>query len=336
MATANPERFSLGSLSRFPFVPLIGLTAAVCVVTTFLGFLGSAGWLFDLLSHFRAQYALALTVGAGVMLHRKEPKVALCLGSVAFLNAFVSLPMFLREPGTEHDGTPATFRAVLVNVNLASGNPERVAAFITKAAPDVLILEEVNEQWLIDLEPALAPFGYAVEEPRKDNFGIAVYSILPLIRGNVFSMAEDGIPSIVVDVETSSGTCTILATHAMVPLGGRRSRMRDKHLKRLAEIVKEEVHPLIVMGSLNTTPWSAQFRRLIERSNLHDGSRGYGLSPTWPAYNPLLMIPIDHCLHSGEITIADRIVGPRIGSDHFPLTVDVVVGYDTTAGSSLK
>ena len=262
--------------------------------------------------------------------------MAVCFAGVGILNAVVIFPLFVAESGPEHDATRPTFRAVLINVNTRSGDPGRVAAFIGKAAPDVLILEEVDGRWLSELDTALAPFPYGVERPRDDNFGIAVYSTFPLSGEEILFIGQDEVPSIVVDAETPYGWCTILATHPVPPAGRKQSAMRNEHLKRLAELVKKQTHPLLVMGDLNTTPWSVHFRRLMVNPRLHDSARGHGLCPTWPTYNPLLMIPLDHCLHSGEITIVTRTVGPRVGSDHFPLTVDIALAPDTTAGSSLR
>ena len=47
---------------------------------------------------------------------------------------------------------------------------------------------------------------------------------------------------------------------------------------------------------------------------------------TWPSGLILLRIPIDYCLVSEGIGVMDVQVGPDIGSDHFPLIVDLLVG----------
>lgn len=35
-----------------------------------------------------------------------------------------------------------------------------------------------------------------------------------------------------------------------------------------------------------------------------------------------MSIPIDHCLHSPDITVINRRVGSDVGSDHYPLIID--------------
>lgn len=77
------------------------------------------------------------------------------------------------------------------------------------------------------------------------------------------------------------------------------------------------------MGDFNMTPWSPKFRQLVADSHLRDTVRGFGLQPTWPAGAPQFWIPIDHVLVSPDILVVDRRVGPDLGSDHYPVIVDI-------------
>ncbi len=67
-------------------------------------------------------------------------------------------------------------------------------------------------------------------------------------------------------------------------------------------------------GDLNAAPWNRHFRRLVKRSGLIDSSKGRGIQPTWPSNNLLLLIPLDHFLHSPEIAVLDKKVGANVGS----------------------
>jgi len=51
-----------------------------------------------------------------------------------------------------------------------------------------------------------------------------------------------------------------------------------------------------------------------------------GMQPTWPTFSPLLEIPLDHLLHTKDVTIVNREIGVDVGSDHYPLIVDLVLG----------
>ena len=82
----------------------------------------------------------------------------------------------------------------------------------------------------------------------------------------------------------------------------------------------------VVAGDLNATPWSHPFRRLLADGRLHNSQRGYGLELTFPAHaTPLLQVSIDHVLYSDGFRVVDRRLGPALGSDHFPVVVDLAL-----------
>ena len=79
-----------------------------------------------------------------------------------------------------------------------------------------------------------------------------------------------------------------------------------------------------MLGDFNATPWSWPFRRMLSTGALVNSQSGFGLQPTFPATtNVALRVPIDHLLHSDLIGVRDRRTGPALGSDHFPLIVDL-------------
>ncbi len=127
----------------------------------------------------------------------------------------------------------------------------------------------------------------------------------------------------VAEVETAGGAITELGTHPLPPGSPERLRLRDEQLTALAGFVAGLRKPLILAGDLNVTPWSPRFERLLRETGLTDTARGRGLQGTWPVGLPWMRIPIDHCLISESFRVVDRKVGPAVGSDHFPLLVDL-------------
>lgn len=120
-----------------------------------------------------------------------------------------------------------------------------------------------------------------------------------------------------------------VATHPLPPGGRDYSRWRNDQLEQLPDFIRSPL-PILLLGDLNVTPWNYHFRRLLDRTGLRDSAKGYGVQPTWPSYNPLLRIPIDHCLHSADIAIVDRRVGQSVSSDHYPVIVDFVISRERT------
>jgi endonuclease/exonuclease/phosphatase (EEP) superfamily protein YafD len=72
-------------------------------------------------------------------------------------------------------------------------------------------------------------------------------------------------------------------------------------------------------------PWSQPLRRLTSATGLRSVHDSYGLGGTWPTGIPLLRVPIDNCLVSEGLIALDRRLGPDVGSDHFPLIVDLAL-----------
>ena len=306
---------------------LIGAAGAVAGLASILGFFAYFAWFLDLFSHFRVQYFCALSVAALLLLIPRQRRAAAVFGLLAAVNLCTIVPLYF-------GGTSAPrpherpMRAMLMNVNTASGQPARVADAVRQYGPDIVVLEEVSARWITELRPVLAAYPHAHLEPREDNFGIALLSRYPFARCRTLSIGDAGVPSVVAEIETPHGRCTVMATHPLPPGGRSYSRWRNAQLAALPGYVRSAGSPVLLLGDLNVTAWSPHFRRLLRDSGLRDSSQGRGVQPTWPTYSPLLWIPIDHCLHSPEIAIMRKEVGPDVGSDHYPLIVDFVLRAD--------
>ncbi len=300
------------------------VACAIASTATVLGFCGRLGWWFDLFSHFRVQYFLALALVTPLLLISRQRKAAVCCGIFAIINLGVILPLYLGhtvEAG-EHE---SMFRAMLINVETESGDPILVAKTLSEMDPQIVVLEEINSRWLIDLEEALRVFPHSCVRPREDNFGIGLFSKFPLSNATIVAIGEAEVPSILADVTIETTTLRVMATHPLPPTGARYSRGRNSQLKRIPDYFPSDGSPILLLGDLNVSPWSHHFTQLLKRTGLRDSSKGRGVQPTWPTGNPLLSIPIDHCLHSRELVIRRKQIGPNVGSDHYPVIVDVAV-----------
>ena len=94
----------------------------------------------------------------------------------------------------------------------------------------------------------------------------------------------------------------------------------------MADLIRRQDGPTMLMGDLNTTPWAPTFRDFLDSSGMRDSRGGFGLQVTWPTYLPPLLIPIDHALVSPDISVRHFEVGPSVGSDHYPLLLDFTLG----------
>ncbi len=306
---------------------LWGVLSAAGVVgcaATFMGFLGKYSWFLDLFSHFRVQYMVCL-VALGVLfgLARRHRMALFCV-VFAGINAGVVFPLYVGGSAVVAPCEPSV-RVLCLNVNTERGNPDRVKRVIEDATPDIVVLEEINLQWVFDLLWLSETHPYSCIQPRSDNFGIGLFSKVPIAKQNIINIGRAQVPSIIATLELPFTNLTVVATHPLPPWGRDYSALRNDQLDGLLGYIESDV-PLILVGDLNMTPWSYHFKRLLKQSGLMDSTKGFGVQPSWSSFNPLLRIPIDHCLHTPDVSVVGRRIGEAVGSDHYPLIVDLVVG----------
>lgn len=303
---------------------LLSVCGAMASGATVLGLLGRFWWAFDLFSHFRAQYFYTLLTVAFLFLVRRRYWATTGFGLFAVLNLCSILPLYF---GAEQQraSAPPTCRAMLINVNTGSGRPDLVAQAIDQFRPDLLLLEEISDKWVAALSQQLKQYPNSRVMPRDDNFGIGLYSKHPLVDGEIRYLGDAEIPSVVAVVQSPAGRFTIIGTHPLPPASGENTRLRDGQLTELPTIVKQANSPVLLIGDLNATPWCSEFHRLLRESGLRNSSQGRGVQPTWPTFMPLLLIPIDHCLYGPGMRVTAKRVGPKVGSDHYPIIVDFVL-----------
>jgi len=269
------------------------------------------------------QYLVVLLILSLILLLSRNRYLAIATGAFALLNLSLILPLYFGSPAP-HDSATTSSRAMMMNVNTRNTNYSVVLNAIQEYSPDFLLLEEVDRRWMNDLKSLDVEYPFSVSRPRSDNFGIAFYSKTPFSSSEFLEIGDVDNPSILVSVQSAGRDLYILGTHTLPPVNAVYSRLRDIHLAELPDVINGLNAPVLLMGDLNATHWSIPFKRLLRNSRLIDGSRGMGFQPTWPAGMFPLLIPIDHCLHSSELSLTWKEVGPIVGSDHYPVIVDFV------------
>jgi endonuclease/exonuclease/phosphatase (EEP) superfamily protein YafD len=106
--------------------------------------------------------------------------------------------------------------------------------------------------------------------------------------------------------------------------------IRNLQLPALGQELAACKGPCVVVGDLNTTPWSSHYRDLLNVSGFRDCAAGRGFLPTWHAGLPVpLRIRIDHCLVNSTVSVVAVEVGASAGSDHLATINDLLVARDT-------
>ncbi len=234
-------------------VGLLMATGGVAAAATVLGFLGGFWWLLDLFSHFRAQYAVVLTLAIILSCFTREYRSAFVFAVFLVVNIATIVPLYFGSVG---DPDAAGLQVMLMNVKTDYHNIEQVATAITHYDVEILLLEEVDDHWLRSLQSVLAAYPYSVSSPRIDNFGIALFSKLPLIDPVVtsFGPAVD-VPSVQAIIAWQGRTLTFLGTHPVPPISAKYAQLRNDQLHAVALHSSTLEGSILLMGDLNTTPW---------------------------------------------------------------------------------
>jgi endonuclease/exonuclease/phosphatase (EEP) superfamily protein YafD len=297
----------------------VGAAIALLGAATLLGFLDRLAWPLELATVFRLQYAavLLLLVPPALLLRARRAATAAAL--LALLNALAVAPS-PEEPAVAA-GAATPVRVLLANVEVGNDRYDDLVRLVRETRPDVLGVTELDGAWARELVRRLPGYRARLLVPQDDAYGIGLLSRVPAAARVERFPASDGPPTIVARLRPhGSRPVTLVVTHVHTPFAG---SIHERHLSALAAARPRLGKQLAVCGDFNTVPWASSFRRLASTglSDLYDGSwPGY----SWPTWNALLRLPIDNCLVGG-VSVLDHGHGPDIGSDHFPLVVDLGV-----------
>lgn len=288
---------------------------------SFIGYLGNVHWIFDLFVHFKLQYLVILSLGIIGLILLKKNKLYVIFLLPIFTNACDVGSLYI---GRNRDGsTLDTMKICSVNVLSSNHKSHRLASFIQRESPDILIIQELTPLWQLSLQKIIANYPYRREIPRNDNFGIALYSKRPFESLRTLTIGTAGFPSILGEISTNNGALTIIATHPPPPIGGEFTAARNSQLSEIARITAIGSENYAVFGDLNTSSYSTHFKALLNDGKLFDSRKGYGVQTTWPTWFPLASTALDHCLTTENVVIKSRKVGENVGSDHLPIVVEL-------------
>jgi endonuclease/exonuclease/phosphatase (EEP) superfamily protein YafD len=298
---------------------------SVCLATL-AGFLGRISWVLDLFSHFRFQYLVLLALATILFIAGGRYPQALLSGLFAGLNLSLILPLYSKEfiqtPSNPGRSDQKMYRILLTNVLQMNDAYGAVRHLIRSERPDFIVLIEVNKIWIDQLKPVLESYPFSRMSLREDNYGIALFSRIPPTFSEVRAFGAAQVPSIITTFNLRQRPLTILTTHPPPPKTKQKAHLRNIQLAEVAEYVKTLEGEVLLVGDLNMTSWSPFFSDLVQKSDLRDSRRGFGIQNSWPTNRRLFMIPIDHILVSKGVEVLSRRIGQFNGSDHYPILLD--------------
>lgn len=210
-------------------------------------------------------------------------------------------------------------------LNLLSSNRSAalVHEFIKKENFDVIVFQEVSPFWGRALSQYSSTFPFFKTVVREGNFGMAIFSKIPLTNLKVSSLCRSGIPTISCMVSWESQSFQLIAIHPEPPDDQDGFLNRNETFDQVNEMIKLETLPSMVIGDFNCTSFSTNFKRIKKGTDLKDSRCGFGLQCSWNNDWPLISIPLDHALLSNKLKVVDRRLGKPFGSDHLPISLEI-------------
>lgn len=304
--------------SRRPFYCF--LLIVISLLFPVLAYIFHTHWAIEIFSHLRL-YSIATCALCFLALYffvdKSKKYLFLCfVFLLIFLSQIVAVSPLQESTGAE------TLKVISFNVHSANKQYDLLIEYIKsqvrKEEATIVLLMEVNDEWVAQLEPLkkiLQTFHFV---PREDNFGIAFFSNRPVTDKETLIFDRESLPTVTAKLTfTGNKTITFIGSHPLPPINSHFFFTRNWHLDQLARHVKVDPYSKVVAGDFNISPWSRYFDEFMDHAQLKR-ARSLFEQMTWQS-GPLAL-PIDHIFYSGSLSLIDYKVGPHLGSDHRPVT----------------
>lgn len=226
------------------------------------------------------------------------------------------------------------FNLLVANVYQENDHYQKLVDLINKTNPDIVFLLETNKAWMENIREATNQFEYKIEVPLENTYGLLFYSKLPIEYQEVNYLISTEIPSIIVDIKYNNQTIRLYGLHPTppVPQENEESTERDAEILMTGKAAKDYGKACIVFGDMNDVAWSRTTRLFLKTSQMLDPRRGRGMYNTFHVKHWFLRWPLDHYFLSSQFRLIDMKIEDSIDSDHFPISISVVLRNDDTSG----
>ncbi len=308
------------------------LLVIVIAIATAVGIFGADKWWIRGFDFPRLQMAMLLVIALVLLVAMRSRRLAVWGGLGVLALGFQLYQLFPYSPlaakqALDAGDCPVTDRLHLVSLNVLQDNRDFAATidYVRAQDPDIFLAMETDAAWVAALSDALdGAYPHAMKIPQDNTYGMALFSRLELVDTERNDLAGGGTPSIRTRVRRADGTLlTLYAVHPRPPHPGQDSGQRDAELVLLADLVRASGRPTVVVGDFNDVPWSRVTETFQRIGQVIDPRVGRGFHASFDAGNPLMRWPLDHVFHTDDFGVIRFATGPGVGSDHFPLEVEL-------------
>ncbi len=225
-----------------------------------------------------------------------------------------------------HRDDDRAIRLIMTNVEMQNDQYRAWVAEMGRCDPDILLAVEVDQTWMDETKAFRSAFPYQVASPRDNWYGMLLLSKLPIVAHKVRHLVQEDVPSIDALVRMRNDTIIrFVGVHPRPPepIRDNHATARDAELTLWGKELAMERAPVIIGGDLNDVAWSRMTRLFLRTSGLLDPRRGRGFYNTFHADRWYMRFPLDHLFHSEHFTVSNIERLGFVGSDHFPILIDL-------------
>lgn len=170
---------------------------------------------------------------------------------------------------------------------------------------DLVVLSDIGPVLSAQMAGAAAlfPFKLANAEART-----IILSRQPLLNPTPIALPGSTSPMLRVDTTLSGRRLRLFALTTTEPNSAEAWQQRDRELSHAAAAIAGSPYPVLLVGSLNVTPYAKIFPRFLSDSGLSTQTSAHAMPGSWPSYAliPPLQIATDHVLVGEGIKIQTR------------------------------
>lgn len=297
-------------------VVLIGLGVALFVLAVSLlaGALAPFWPYLDLANQFRLLWlagAVLATVLAAAIRARRLLQVGVVL---TLLNA---LPVLLALAYLPASATASTLKITSLNVWVGNRNIDAVVDFLSASGSDIVVLQEVDARLEAALLPRLRENFPHVVSCASRNCGLMLLSRKPWLESNSQDRGGTVPPLVWASFAGEKGPFRVVGLHLAFPF---QPQFQAGQIAYLSERFASASEPTVLVGDFNLGPFTWKLNRLLMKTGFR---RHLTFAASWPANRLTPIVLLDNLLASKEFDAVGSQLGPRVGSDHLPVTFEM-------------
>ncbi len=283
-------------------------------------------WLIDLASNFRRHLLVVgmVILAMGIAL---SMQIYLILASlITLMFAVLPLSSWLEKRTLFSVDTSRQFVITSFNIQWTTDNHARSLAFIEQCQADVMVLQEVTAETHIVINSFRDRFPYQYGEGHNHVMIISRYELqfIEYVKWPG-KFAERAL-----HVTCSIQDCLIhlFAIHLQNTLSWHEVERRNQQIDSLFDSIKNCKEAVMVIGDFNAATGSRVLRSIETKIDLKASSTLLNYRPTWPAKAGILGIQLEHFFASSDLIVLNQQLGPKLDSDHRPITAVVYISND--------